>query len=286
MSKLTPQEHHALAKFEEDTGEEWKVIQPSQTKYYANHLGMLVWSFNVDGLGKKKLYVVPVKKPHYRDYQKILNSFKKKAFSIMPAVKIDADGFPSIKTYTILPNGKIILFEIKLSSDIIFKYAGSKNPLTYTPGKFINLKQSAKEEINEYLKKWDKISYRGVDSNGKFNLEISNSITNEYCDFDVTVSADTISAKVTPTPVNTIIDHDWEVEGQIDLTIEGKMIHNDEPPPQVEHSTEALSHELEHIGIYVLVGVGAVVLTFATLGSDIPVLAGVGAAGAAGAMSG
>ena len=248
---------------------------------------MLVWSFNVDRLGKKRLFVVPVKKPHYRDYQKILSSFKKKAFSIMPAVKIDADHFPAIKTYTILPNKKIMLFSIKLSSDTIFKYSGSKNPLTYTPGKFINLKHSVKEEINDYLKKWDKISVKGMGGYGQIKLEISNSITNEFYDFDVSLEGDRIYAKITPTPVNTIIDHDWEVEGQIDLTIEGIMIDGGDPPPKEMSSTETSVSEFKHIGIYIFVGIGATILTFATGGTDLLVGAGViGAVGASGEISG
>ena len=54
---------------------------------------------------------------------------------------------------------------------------------------------------------------------GKIELEISNSLTNEFFDFDVTLVGDTITATITPTPIKTALGDTWEFEGHISLNI-------------------------------------------------------------------
>ena len=266
----------ALSMFEEGTGLRWKVIQPSEVKNYSSRYNTYVWTLCLDNSCQRMLYVVPENvQPTFSDYEKIIAYLEKHALPILPKIKLDLDQFPGAITYAALPSGALIRFEIKPDADIILRYKGSTNPVAFSPSKIMSIKHSVPTILNEYLTKWDKISIKGMDEGGKIELEISNSITNEFYDFDVTLVGNTLTATVMPTPLKASLGDTWEFEGHISLSIIGKIENSTMPPqPKPAMFNESLVSN-NKVDTYILIGLGAIALTIATAGiGDFVIAAG------------
>jgi|GEM_PF-2435532 len=283
-----------LKMFEHGTKQKWRVIPKSQARYYP-HAGQKnqFWVLCLDTSCKGQIYVVRQgQKPHYSDYDKILRFLRKKGLPILPKINVNLTDFPA-QPYSMLIDDFSVEGTIKPLGSLSLKSIHSKSPLTYTPGKLANIKYSSSRQVNEYMQAWSKISLIKHSEDGKLTLKISNSITNQYYDFDASLEGNVFSATITLTPDKTVIGGEWIVEGQLSFKVTGMFIDvNAAPPPRKSKSgNSVLAHhnQMGHSVYYMIgVGVGAVALGAMTVlsgGADIPVIAGITAGAGAIASS-
>lgn len=275
VNNATATEQQAIKMLEDDLGYKLKVIPKSQLNNYTSKYQTAVWVLCMSDSCKRMIYITPrSRKPHYSDYQKLLASAKRRGMKILPKIKVDLDNFPSYK-HAVVQENYYIEFEVTLKSNIILQSKRSKNPITYTPGSLISLKYSESSKISNYLKAWSKmklISY----GKGDLKLQLGNSITNEFYDLDVSVSGNSFSGTITPTPTKSLLNDQWIIEGQISLSITG-TIYPYKPGHHIASSSVESLHKVNYT-CYILLGIGVAAINLATFGvGDAIVLPAIGA---------
>ena len=149
----------------------------------------------------------------------------------------------------------------------------------------MSLKFSQPIEISDYIKAWNKIKIESA-SQGEVKLKISNSMTGEFCDADLTIKGTTFSTVVTPKPIRTEISNTWEFEGQMSLQIEGAITPTDafaaSKPTEITKLVDQgmleyiklNGYELQH-STFIYVALGGIALSLLTGGiGDAALVAG------------
>lgn len=228
MPKAFVSRTQALQMLAEGTGMQWKEISRHDVWRYSNFHRTYVFVLCLNDSCDAPVYVVPkFIHPTLDELQRVIHFLKQNAMGILPKIKLDADKV--LVDSSVLAFGVRFYVRVLLDTDLILKQRGSKNPITYSPGKLYSIKFSSPKKLDKYLKSWTKVSIDKLKKN-EIIFNISNAVSGESHSFDATLGSDgSISVNFTPDPVDTSIGDNWQLENQLTLAV--KIQNHPFPPP-------------------------------------------------------